>query len=414
MDSWQLYGAFSLYRKAYDRLETAHSIAPDDVEVQGAWFRAWAPTLPRKERLAALERYLSEDHPDDENETRGLKEELEFLKATSDKPAHACKVISKVERTDTKLVFVFREDHKVQGVGLPVTLNDYQARMELDTGAGGLTISQKVAQKAGLVPISAEHIAGIGGKGERSGYVAVADHIQIGELKFQGCLVSVSSKDSVGDGDGLIGADVFGSYLVDIDFPGMQLKLSPLPKRPEDAVAPRALNSEGGEQADAEQQDQAATASSIDHQASSLPVQLPKDRYIAPEMADWTKVFRFHHKLLVPTLVNDSPAAVLFILDSGAFGNILSFACGAPAWQSALGSPDAGGRLGRRSEKGIFRSSNIAFRAPPPAGPGSDHLRSLLHKPRHWNGGIRFSRLCHAPHSGGEDRLPRWTCGLRV
>ena len=337
----RLYGAFSLYRKAYDRLETAHSIAPDDVEVQRAWFRAWAPTLPRKERLAALERYLSEGNPDDEKETRGLQDELEFLKATADQPAHACKLISnvertdtnlvfmKAERTDTKLLFTYREDRKVQGVGLPVTLNDYQARMELDTGASGLTISRKVAQIAGLVPISAEHIAGIGGKGEQSGYIAVAEHIQIGELRFQDCLVSVSAKESVGDGDGLIGADVFGSYLVDIDFPEMQLKLSPLPKRPEDAVAPKRLNSEGEEQAGTEQQDQAATADSIDHQGSFFSVQenasrLPKDRYIAPEMADWTKVFRFHHQLLVPTLVNDSPAAVLFILDSGAFGNILS------------------------------------------------------------------------------------------
>lgn len=50
---------------------------------------------------------------------------------------------------------------------------------------------------------------------------------------------------------------------------------------------------------------------------------LPKDRYIAPEMSNWTRVFRFGHAMLVPTNVNDSKA-MLFGLDTGAFNNILS------------------------------------------------------------------------------------------
>jgi len=40
-------------------------------------------------------------------------------------------------------------------------------------------------------------------------------------------------------------------------------------------------------------------------------------------MANWTKVFRFGHMMLVPTSVNDSPF-MLFGLDTGAFANILS------------------------------------------------------------------------------------------
>jgi hypothetical protein len=54
---------------------------------------------------------------------------------------------------------------------------------------------------------------------------------------------------------------------------------------------------------------------------------LPKDRYIAPEMADWTKVFRFGHNILVPTSVNNSKA-MLFGLDTGAFSNLLSVRAG--------------------------------------------------------------------------------------
>jgi tetratricopeptide (TPR) repeat protein len=50
----RLYGSYSLYRKAYDQLQSAHEIAPDDIEVQRAWLRV----LPRKERLAAMEAYF--------------------------------------------------------------------------------------------------------------------------------------------------------------------------------------------------------------------------------------------------------------------------------------------------------------------------------------------------------------------
>lgn len=325
----RLYGSYSLYRRAYDQLQSAHEIAPDNIEVQRAWLRM----LPRKERLAALETYLSGPHPDDEEETKWMTEYLGFLKATADKPAHACRLISKVEQTETKLETMYGpEGHRMRGIGLSVRLNDRNAHLLLDTGAGGIMVSHKVAEKAGLTPISAVHFGGIGDKGLQSGYTAVAEHIRIGELEFQDCVVSVSDKSSVADEDGLIGADVLGAYLIDLDLPGMRLKLSPLPKRPEDTVAPKSLNSEGEEQANAEQKEDSANEGSSKEQNSPAPLvktarRLPKDRYIAPEMADWTKVFRFGHNLLVPTSVNNSKF-MLFGLDTGAFSNLLSVRAG--------------------------------------------------------------------------------------
>src|SRR5271170_2214652 len=66
----RLYGSYSLYRKAYEQLQSAHEVAPDNIEVQRAWLRM----LPRKERMAALEAYLSGPHPDDEDETKWMTE----------------------------------------------------------------------------------------------------------------------------------------------------------------------------------------------------------------------------------------------------------------------------------------------------------------------------------------------------
>jgi tetratricopeptide (TPR) repeat protein len=325
----RLYSSYSLYRKAYDVLQRAHEIAPDNVDVQRAWLRM----LPRKERLAALQAYLDGPHPDDEEETKWMTEYLDFLKATADKPVHACKFVSKVEQTETKLETMYgANSNHMAGIGLSVKLNDKTAHLLFDTGAGGIMVSHKVAEKAGLTPISAVHFGGIGDKGLQSGYSAVADHIRIGELEFQDCVVRVSDKNSIANEDGLIGADVLGSYLVDIDLPGMKLKLSPLPKRPEDAVAPKSLNSEGEEQANAEQkEDSDASQAAPKTPNGTAPLKptrnLPKDRYIAPEMSDWTKVFRFGHTILVPTSVNDSPF-MLFGLDTGAFSNLLSVRAG--------------------------------------------------------------------------------------
>jgi len=325
----RLYRAYSMYRIAYGELQIAHEIAPDDIEVQ----RTWLSMLPRKERLAALEAYLAGSHPDDEEETKWMTEYLEFLKATADKPVHRCMLVSKVEQTETKLETVYSEDRRhVRGIGLSVKLNDRNVHLQLDTGAGGIMVSRKVAEKAGLTRISALHYGGIGDKGLQSGYTAVADHIRVGELEFQDCVVFASDKGSVADEDGLVGADVFGAYLIDIDLPGMRLKLSPLPKRPEDTVAPKSLNSEGEEQSNAEQKEDSGNEPTPKDQKSPPPIskparRLPKDRYIAPEMADWTKVFRFGHSILVPTSVNDSKA-MLFGLDTGAFSNLLSVRAG--------------------------------------------------------------------------------------
>jgi tetratricopeptide (TPR) repeat protein len=343
-----LYRCSSLYRKAYGELQIAHEIGPDDIEVQ----RAWLGMLPRKERLAALEAYLAGFHPDDEEETKRMTEYLEFLKATTDKPIHTCRLVSKVEKTETKLVTVYAERRRMPGIGLrygvgmpegrglSVKLNGRNFSLLLDTGAGGIIVSRTVAETAGLTRISSLRFGGVGDQGLQRGYTAAADHIRIGELEFQDCIVLVSDNPSLADTAGLIGADVFGNYLIDIDYREMRLKLSPLPIRPEDNVVPQSLNSEveepgnsgGGEYAATEQPtlSQESKSPSDSNAPPRVSKNRYKDRYIAPEMADWTKVFRFGHAMLVPTYVSDSKA-MLFELDTGAFANTLSLRAGLKA-----------------------------------------------------------------------------------
>src|ERR1039457_262556 len=322
----RLYRAYSLYRRAYDSMKAAYQIAPNDPEVQRLWFNR----LSRRERIAAIEAYLAGPHPDDPEETEHLRHYLEFLKATVDKPVHACRLVSKVEQTDTKLQRMLRDPRHIVGYGLAVKLNDRNSRLLLDTGASGILIGRKSAEKAGLTRISDIRLAGIGDKGLQVGYVAVADHIRIGELEFADCVVTVSDRASVVDEDGLIGADVFSSYLIDIDLPAEKLRLSPLPKRPDETVAPTALNSEGesrsnpDDTAEGAGDQKAESSGDAGKTAKVAPApRLPKDRYVAPEMKGWTPVFHFGHQLLIQTVVNDSKP-MLFLIDTGSSLNLLS------------------------------------------------------------------------------------------
>lgn len=214
------------------------------------------------------------------------------------------------------------------GIGLSAKVNDQHVLLQLDTGASGIMVSRKAADKAGLTFISEAHFRGFGDQGSQGGYVALAKHLQIGELEFQDCLVSVSNLSMMPYEDGLIGANVFASYLIDIDLPEMRLRLSPLPKRPEDAVAPTALDS-GGEEQPSEDGTTEHTPTELHSSAptAASPQPLPKDRYLAPEMANWTQVFRFGHVILVPTKVNESKS-VLFLLDTGSYSNLLSVRAG--------------------------------------------------------------------------------------
>src|SRR5262249_48134682 len=152
-----------------------------------------------------------------------------------------------------------------------------------DTGASGIIVDKKIAEKAGLKPVTASDFHGIGDKGPVGGYLAVAESIKVGEIEFQGCNVSVVEQRSVAEGDGLIGADIFSAFLVDIDMQNQRFRLSPLPERP------------------------APTADYLALQKRFPGSERFHDRYVAPEMKAYTPIYRFGHQLLISTKVNELP-----------------------------------------------------------------------------------------------------------
>jgi tetratricopeptide (TPR) repeat protein len=325
----RLYSAYSLHGRARAMLKRAHDLDPGDWDIQ----RRWMQTLTRKEQIEWLEKYLAGPENDDDHHRKGLQIRLELLKERSKRPQLDCRLVSKVTSTEAPLKPMLIDPTHLHGYGLTVKINGQSSKLLLDTGASGLLINKKLAQKAGIEPLVVTQISGIGDKGDANGYLGYADSIKIGDLEFQHCLVDVSDKRSVLDDDGLIGADVFDHYLVTLDFLWQKLKLQELPQRPGETAAPATLASQ--------QEDETADSSSTDEdqakvptgekkpadskarEAASAAATGPQDRYIAPEMQNYTRIFRFGHDLLIPTRVGDLPPK-LFLIDTGAMMNTIS------------------------------------------------------------------------------------------
>ena len=72
-----------------------------------------------------------------------------------------------------------------------VNVNGTNAKLMLDTGAGGILVDRLIAEKAGIKPIVQNEVNGIGSKGGSGGYLGFADTIKVGELEFHDCVVEV-------------------------------------------------------------------------------------------------------------------------------------------------------------------------------------------------------------------------------
>jgi tetratricopeptide (TPR) repeat protein len=270
---YRISHATSNYKSAKDRLDRAHQLDPDDPEIT----RLWILTQVRQDRAS----------------------HLEIPSENAKQLFGACELASKADSTEIKLERLGQDSKSFRAYGLDVKLNGVPAHLMVDTGAHGILIDRRIAEKAGVTRIVDAKTGGIGDAGDVAGYIAAAKTIQIGSLEFHDCAVDVYGKRSVQGDDGLIGAHVFESFLVDLDFPDAKLRLSQLPAIPSTTPGPATL------------------------QTHTTETAALHDRYIAPEMKSYTRIYRFGHMLLIPTSLNDSPPR-LFLIDTGGWDNMVT------------------------------------------------------------------------------------------
>jgi len=291
---WRLSG---MYSSAQKELDLAHRLSPHDTTFTRA--AASRIQVPAEDRVARLTERLESGELSSE-ERASLQRAIDVARAQT---KGSCQVVRPVESTKFPIVPIANGPYDMYAAGLDIQLNGHRKRFEIDTGASGLLISRSAAASAGIVAEAETLGGGLGDHGLTRELLAHVDSIRIGELEFHNCLVRVFDKRNVLEVDGLIGADVFSSWLVTLDVPSREVRLAPLPKRPDDTAS---------------QSPELDTAGADENTQA-----IPRDRYIAPEMRDWTKIFRYGHNLIFSTLIGKTPSK-LFIMDTGSSQTIIS------------------------------------------------------------------------------------------
>jgi tetratricopeptide repeat protein/aspartyl protease len=290
----------SRFATARQQIVTAHEFDPGDQEIRGAWIQ----TLGAKERIAELESYLADPNGNDPMELAQLRGNLERWKAEQNQPTHACRLVSGGPSAEIPFIRLAGYAGHTRAYGLEVKLNGGPVRLQIDTRGEGLTVFRSAAEHADLKRVVAEASGG-SQPGGKPNYTAVADSVRIGNLEFKDCPVNVKDSNSpFDDGAGFIGVDVFENWLVTVDFPMRTLKLDPLPAAPDaKAEAPRLMT----------------MAADYNPVAPETP---PHDRAIAPELKDYSQIYRVGHDLLLPTALAPGKVKLFVPDDQVPFTNI--------------------------------------------------------------------------------------------
>ena len=141
----RIYRATSNYKRAATAVAQAYKIDPADPDVQ----RSYMATLNRSERLKFLRDYLSRETDDDPEHRMNLEHQLAVLEDETGQTGHTCRITSKLTATETHLEALLNGPNRLRGYGFIVKVNGATAKLRLDTGAGGILIDKKVADKAG-------------------------------------------------------------------------------------------------------------------------------------------------------------------------------------------------------------------------------------------------------------------------
>jgi predicted aspartyl protease len=298
----RLYEINALFGSAAAQMETAHKLRPTDELIR----RDWMDSLPRKRREEELAKYLTGDHALSQDDSRDYDNELSHLKAR--KPGE-CRITSTSDTAKTPMKPVYGDNSHPVAFGLDVSFDGKRRRMQIDTGASGILLTQSAARGLGLQPEFHLKTGGIGDEGDSPSYLAHVHSIRIGDIEVTDCMVEVVTKSKL-DVDGLIGMDVFARWIVTLDYQNAELRLAPLPPRPGSqpvkTLESNPLPGDIGDEAD-----------------------IPKDRYAAPEMKNWLAVARIGHEILLPAAIKkNGPLTHFMIMDTGASQSVMSNALG--------------------------------------------------------------------------------------
>ena len=255
----------SIYASERAEIQRAYEIDPADPDIQ----RAWKEIVWAADESKSINQSLSTMNGMDAKARQTADASFHSLISRLSESSQTCQVLPTVASATLRLLLPsVLEDNRRHVYRYQVELNLLQikAKLLVDTAASGLYISRALAEENRLHQDA----------GAPEGTVHV-DDVKIGPLEFRDCTVGVSDTPFPDKADGIIGTDIFASYLITLDFQSKRLALAPLPP---------------------------------------LPDLLPGDRSVPPEFKGFTPVYHRRQYLLIPvTFANKSRK--LFVLGTG-------------------------------------------------------------------------------------------------
>ncbi len=297
----------SMYSSERRAIGFARSLDPYDPDIQ----RTWSGTIGPDQRIEMQKKLLAVPNSMSAEERANAEKSVANLENVATKEEKVCRIASNTTSTELPMAPVINGGNfrNIGSWGLHVSVNNTETVLGVDTGASGLIINRAIAERAGLKAVARVQFYGVGDEGAQGGFVAPADSIRIGSLEFKNCMVQVTDRKDILNMDGLIGTDVFSSFLITLDYPMRKFLLAPLPPRPTDTTSsPTTLDTGAGDRPS--------------NQTTGTGTE-PQDRYIAPSMKDYYPVFRSGHDLIVPVVLNGK-AERLFLVDTGSFSTTIA------------------------------------------------------------------------------------------
>ncbi len=298
-------------RKAYEN-------DPTDPEI----IYAYATDLPAAEQIPLLERYLQVGSNEPEIRRSSARDQIAYLKVMGDQPTWVLNGEPRISTIGLHPITSARNERS--GYRIKVSINGQKPiDLQLDTGACGLMIPRRLAERFGVRIMSESKLRGMGDEGERKSFVGVADSVRFGDVEFHDCRIQVSERNLLSNTQGLVGSDVFKQFLISLDLPRSQIRLAPLPliqgRRYDDPESWEGL-----------------------------------DRCSIPDLDGFMQVRRWG-PLLLETHVNEKIRGYFF-LDTGAFSNLISIELARKVTSVQASNASIMGVSGSVKDVGIARS----------------------------------------------------------
>ncbi len=282
----QVLNANCLRRRGSLIIQKAHELAPLDPDITEAFYDL-GPRTP--EKVERWQKML--DRMEDKNTSRALNLNRSIAVAKALEGKHAWELASAYGKYGFPLIPLMN-GQRFYGYGLAISIGGEKGELQLDTGAGGILIGSRLAEKAGVRRLADSEVRGIGNQAGRKTWAGFAESISIGGLEFHNCIVEVSERGSAVDAGGLIGTNVFRRFLITLDFHARKLLLEPLPGPAWDGTT-------------------------------------PVDRYEGSELQGYGQFMLIRHFILVPTQMSEESdsedsLAGLFLVDTGSGVNMIA------------------------------------------------------------------------------------------